>query len=59
VTGQVVGLGGDRLTLWSHPSEVAVVFADGGWDAPAIADVWPKEFAGHVQGLGQTFPDPY
>jgi NAD(P)-dependent dehydrogenase (short-subunit alcohol dehydrogenase family) len=59
VTGQVVGLGGDRLALWSHPTEVAVVFAEGGWDAPAIADVWPKEFAGHVQGIGQTFPDPY
>jgi NAD(P)-dependent dehydrogenase (short-subunit alcohol dehydrogenase family) len=59
VTGQVVGLGGDRLALWSHPTEVAVVFADGGWDAPAIADVWPKELADHLQSVGQTFPDPY
>jgi NAD(P)-dependent dehydrogenase (short-subunit alcohol dehydrogenase family) len=59
VTGQVVGLGGDRLALWTHPSEAAVAFADGGWSASAIADVWPKEFADQLQSVGQTFPEPY
>ena len=59
VNGQVVGLGGDRLALWSHPSEAAVAFTDGGWSASAIADAWPKEFAGRVQGVGQNFPEPY
>ena len=46
ITGQAVGIGGDRLALWSHPSEVVVEFADGtGWSADAIAEVWPEQFA--------------
>lgn len=59
VTGQVIGLGGDRLVLWSHPGEQVVAFADGGWSAEAIADAWPREFAGHLQPVGQHFPEPY
>ena len=58
ITGQAVGIGGDRLALWSHPSEVVVEFADGtGWSADAIADAWPKEFAGHQQTVGQQLPE--
>jgi hypothetical protein len=35
-----VGIGGDRLTLWSHPAEVVVEFADGTcWSADALADI--------------------
>jgi NAD(P)-dependent dehydrogenase (short-subunit alcohol dehydrogenase family) len=59
ITGQAIGLGGDRLALWSHPAEHVVAFADGGWSAGAIADVWPKEFAGLLQPVGQHFPEPY
>ncbi|MGF7238998.1 MAG: SDR family NAD(P)-dependent oxidoreductase [Frankia sp.] len=59
ISGQAVGLGGDRLALWSHPAEAAVAFADGGWSAEAIADVWPKRFAPHQQTPGQHFPEPY
>jgi NAD(P)-dependent dehydrogenase (short-subunit alcohol dehydrogenase family) len=59
ITGQAVGLGGDRLALWSHPAEEVVAFADGGWSAQAISDIWPKEFAGHLRPVGQTFPEPY
>jgi NAD(P)-dependent dehydrogenase (short-subunit alcohol dehydrogenase family) len=59
ITGQVVGLGGDRLALWSHPGEQVVAFADGGWSAEAIARAWPQEFAAHMQAIGQHFPEPY
>ena len=59
VSGQVVGLGGDRLALWAHPVEAVVSFADGGWTAEAIAEVWPKTFADAVQPVGQHFPEPY
>jgi NAD(P)-dependent dehydrogenase (short-subunit alcohol dehydrogenase family) len=59
INGQAIGLGGDRLALWSHPSETVVTFADGGWTAQAIADVWPKEFAARIQPVGQHFPEPY
>ena len=38
VTGQAIGIGGDRLSLYSHPAEVAHELRDGGWTADAIAD---------------------
>ncbi|QFY11996.1 SDR family oxidoreductase [Nonomuraea phyllanthi] len=40
VTGQAIGIGGDKLALWSHPREKAVALADGGWSAEAIAASW-------------------
>ena len=40
MTGQCVGLGGDKLSLWSHPKEISVAYRDGGWTADAIAEVW-------------------
>lgn len=40
VTGQAIGIGGDRLALWAHPKEKTVAFADGGWNADTIADQW-------------------
>ncbi|NYJ07367.1 SDR family NAD(P)-dependent oxidoreductase [Petropleomorpha daqingensis] len=59
ITGQAVGIGGDRLALWSHPSEVVVDFADGtGWSADAIAGIWPSTFAGSLQTVGQQLPEP-
>ena len=59
ITGQAVGVGGDRLALWSHPAEVAVEVADGtGWSADAIAGVWPTRFADAQQKVGQEFPEP-
>jgi NAD(P)-dependent dehydrogenase (short-subunit alcohol dehydrogenase family) len=57
ISGQAVGIGGDRLALWSHPSEVVVEFADGtGWSADAIAEVWPRAFEPSLQTVGQQLP---
>jgi NAD(P)-dependent dehydrogenase (short-subunit alcohol dehydrogenase family) len=59
ITGQAIGVGGDRLALWTHPAETVVEFADGdGWTADAIAKAWPSSFAGHQQSVGQQFPEP-
>ncbi|WP_432534395.1 SDR family NAD(P)-dependent oxidoreductase [Kineococcus arenarius] len=59
ITGQAVGIGGDRLALWSHPAEVAVELAEGtGWSPDAIAAVWPERFAAVQQKVGQEFPEP-
>jgi NAD(P)-dependent dehydrogenase (short-subunit alcohol dehydrogenase family) len=59
ITGQAIGIGGDRLALWSHPAEVVVAFADGtGWSADAIAEVWPSTFAPAQQTVGQQLPEP-
>ena len=59
ISGQAIGLGGDRLALWAHPTEAAVAFADGGWSARAIADTWAAELKPHEQAVGQHFPEPY
>jgi len=40
VTGQAIGIGGDRLTLYSHPAEVAFELREGGWSAEEIAVAW-------------------
>lgn len=37
VTGQALGIGGDRLSLYSHPAEAWHELRDGGWTADAIA----------------------
>jgi 3-oxoacyl-[acyl-carrier protein] reductase len=59
ITGQAIGIGGDRLALWSHPTEVAVALADGtGWSADAIAAIWGEKFAPSSQTVGQQFPEP-
>ncbi|SCX40391.1 3-oxoacyl-[acyl-carrier protein] reductase [Klenkia marina] len=56
ITGQAIGIGGDRLALWTHPTETVVEFADGtGWSAEAIADIWPTTFAASKQTVGQQF----
>ncbi len=56
ITGQAIGVGGDRLALWTHPTETVVEFADGtGWSAEAIAEVWPSTFEGSKQTVGQQF----
>ncbi len=55
VTGQAIGLGGDRLTLYAHPSVLATRDAEGGWTADGIADAWDAELAASAQPSGPTF----
>lgn len=53
ITGQAIGIGGDRLSLWTHPAETAVAFADGGgWQADQIAQAWSSTLGLHQQSLG-------
>jgi NAD(P)-dependent dehydrogenase (short-subunit alcohol dehydrogenase family) len=54
VTGQAIGIGGDRLSLYSHPAEVAHELRDGGWTPEAIAEAWSKSFA--LQPFGLQLP---
>ncbi len=55
VTGQCIGLGGDKLSLWSHPKEISVAFRDGGWTADAIADVWSTSVGAEPETYGIQF----
>lgn len=57
VTGQAVGIGGDRLALWTHPSEIAVRHQEGGWAPKRIAEIWDEYFAEHLQMVGPNLPE--
>ncbi|MBD7996916.1 SDR family oxidoreductase [Arthrobacter sp. Sa2CUA1] len=54
ITGQAIGVGGDRLQLWSHPEAVSTEYRDGGWTYQDLAAEFP--FAGSLQGVGEKFP---
>ncbi|MFC8275866.1 SDR family NAD(P)-dependent oxidoreductase [Streptomyces sp. NPDC057271] len=56
ITGQCVGIGGDRLTLWSHPQEVASAYSDGGWTPDAIATAWHTSVGSNPQTVGIAAP---
>jgi NAD(P)-dependent dehydrogenase (short-subunit alcohol dehydrogenase family) len=55
VTGQCVGLGGDKLSLWSHPQEIRMAYRDGGWTADAIAEVWKSSVGQQLETYGIRF----
>jgi NAD(P)-dependent dehydrogenase (short-subunit alcohol dehydrogenase family) len=52
VTGQCIGLGGDKLALWSHPQEIRSAFSDGGWSAESIAELWPSTVGQALESVG-------
>lgn len=56
VTGQAIGVGGDRLQLWSHPEPVVTAFHDGGWSYEALADEFPALIGDHLQAVGEKLP---
>ncbi len=56
VTGQAIGIGGDKLTLYSHPAEVAVEYRDGGWSAAEIAAAWSERLAATSQPYALQLP---
>jgi 3-oxoacyl-[acyl-carrier protein] reductase len=57
ITGQAIGVGGDRLTLWAHPQEKTVAFSDGGWSASDIAEGWSSTFK-ELETYGIPAPQP-
>ena len=46
ITGQAIGLGGDKLALWSRPEETSSLLRSGGWDAEAVAAAFGPTFEG-------------
>jgi NAD(P)-dependent dehydrogenase (short-subunit alcohol dehydrogenase family) len=56
ITGQAIGAGGDRISIWSHPTEVVAEVREGGWSADALAEAFPTTFAPHLQDWKQTAP---
>jgi NAD(P)-dependent dehydrogenase (short-subunit alcohol dehydrogenase family) len=56
ITGQAIGIGGDKLTLYAHPSEAAVAYREGGWSADQIAAEWDASLSASAQPSGVTLP---
>lgn len=56
VTGQAIGVGGDRLQLWSHPEAVATEYRDGGWTYEALGERFDDLFGQQLQTVGEEFP---
>jgi len=54
VTGQAIGIGGDRLQVWSHPEPVVTAYHDGGWSYTALQSAFADLY--QAQGVGETFP---
>lgn len=52
VTGQAIGIGGDKLALFAHPHEEAVAYNDGGWNPEGIDATWQDSFAASAQRSG-------
>ena len=57
VTGQVIGIGGDRLQIWTHPEAAVTAHREGGWTFEALVEAWPTTFAGALQSVGERFPE--
>ncbi|MFT4470239.1 SDR family NAD(P)-dependent oxidoreductase [Arthrobacter sulfonylureivorans] len=57
VTGQAIGVGGDRLQLWSHPEAVVTEFVDGGWTYEALMERFDDLLGGRLQSVGEEFPE--
>lgn len=56
VTGQAIGVGGDRLQLWSHPEPVVTEYHEGGWSYDALVEQFPTLMGGQLQSVGEKFP---
>jgi len=56
VTGQAIGVGGDRIQLWSHPEAVTTDYHEGGWSYSALEDEFPALIGEKQQSVGERFP---
>ncbi|MGM7699146.1 SDR family NAD(P)-dependent oxidoreductase [Microbacterium sp. A84] len=56
VTGQAIGIGGDRIQLWSHPEPVVTEYHEGGWSYETLAADFPGLIGAHQQSVGERFP---
>jgi 3-oxoacyl-[acyl-carrier protein] reductase len=56
VSGQAIGVGGDRIQLWSHPEPVITEYEVGGWTVEALEKRFTGLFGDRLQSVGERFP---
>ncbi len=55
ITGQCIGIGGDRLSVWTHPTEADYRLRAGGWTADTLADALEGPLHPQLQDVGIEF----
>jgi Dehydrogenases with different specificities (related to short-chain alcohol dehydrogenases) len=56
ITGQAIGIGGDRLQLWSHPEPVETAYREGGWSYADLQAGFASLVGDRLQSVGETLP---
>ena len=56
ISGQAIGVGGDRLQVWSHPQAVVSEYEEGGWTYDALQRRGSEVIGDHPQSVGEKFP---
>jgi 3-oxoacyl-[acyl-carrier protein] reductase len=51
---QAIAVGGDRIALWSHPTEQHEHIRPGGWSSAAIADLFAGPLSDKLQDFEQA-----
>lgn len=51
MTGQVIGIGGDKISLWTHPDEIAEAFKPGGWSYEDLGQLFASSVGFQLQKL--------
>ncbi|MAN76035.1 MAG: 3-oxoacyl-ACP reductase [Rhizobiales bacterium] len=55
VTGQCIGIGGDRMSIWTHPREADYRLRSGGWTADTLAEALEGSLGEQFQDVGIEF----
>jgi len=56
VSGQAIGIGGDRIQLWTHPQAAATGYHEGGWTREALDAEFDSLFGDRLETVGESFP---
>lgn len=56
ISGQAIGVGGDRLQIWTHPQAAVSEFETGGWTYDALQSRMAAIIDGKLQSVGEKFP---
>jgi NAD(P)-dependent dehydrogenase (short-subunit alcohol dehydrogenase family) len=55
ISGQVIGVGGDRLQVWTHPEPAATEYREGGWSYEALVERGADVIGARQQSVGEKF----
>lgn len=57
ISGQAIGVGGDRLQVWAHPEPIATEYREGGWTYEAMQAEGRQIIENNLQDVGEEFKE--